>query len=223
MKVSAVVAVRNGEATLQEALDSIAAQQRPADEVIVVDGHSEDRTADIARSQPGVRYVLQEGTGIGAAYNQGIDAARGELVAFLSHDDVWTEDKLAVQAGYMEAHPHVLYTVARFRFVDAGVPAPGFRAALLEGDHVGRIMETLVARREAFELVGRFDTSMRNSEDVDWFARASDLRVPMEVLADVLLYKRVRPDGLTLSSGYGDLFRALGRSVARKRGETDTA
>jgi glycosyltransferase involved in cell wall biosynthesis len=217
MRVTAVVAVRNGALTLAEALGSIAAQERPADEVIVVDGHSEDRTAAIAKAHPGVRYLLQDGRGIGAAYNQGIEAAGGDLLAFLSHDDVWTADKLAVQAGFMESNPELLYTIAHFRFVLEGPLPAGFRAELLEDAHPGRIMETLVARRDAFDTVGRFDTSMQNSEDVDWFARAGDLGAPMAVLPDVLLHKRVSPEGLTLTSGHGELFRALRRSAARKR------
>jgi glycosyltransferase involved in cell wall biosynthesis len=217
MKVTVIVAVRNGEPYLADALASIAAQTRAPDEVIVVDGHSTDGTADIARSFAGVRHVIQEDSGIGAAYNQGVETARGQLVAFLSHDDLWTPEKLAVQAAFMESNPELLYTIAHFRFVLDGPRPAGFRAELLERDHPGRIMETLVARREAFDTVGRFDTSMRNSEDVDWFARASDLRIPMATLPDVLLYKRVSAEGLTLTSGHGDLLVALRRSAARKR------
>ncbi|MCB0052677.1 MAG: glycosyltransferase, partial [Caldilinea sp.] len=49
-QVSAIVVVRNGERFLRDALQSIAAQTRPPDEILVIDGQSSDSTAQIAQS-----------------------------------------------------------------------------------------------------------------------------------------------------------------------------
>jgi len=103
--VSVIMIVKNGERFLAQALDSVVAQTYRPLEIIVVDGQSCDRTAEIARSYPLVRYLLQETLGVANAYNQGVAAARGELIAFLSHDDVWAPEKIAKQAQYLLEHP----------------------------------------------------------------------------------------------------------------------
>src|SRR5689334_17955847 len=103
--ISVIVAVRNGERFLRSCLESVVAQTFQPSEIIVVDGHSTDGTPDIARSFPQVCYVLQHEPGLSAAYNEGIHNACGGLIAFISHDDLWTPDKLAIQVNHMITHP----------------------------------------------------------------------------------------------------------------------
>lgn len=219
--VSVIVAVRNGERFLAAALESIYAQDYRSFEVIVVDGQSTDNTAAIAQSFARVQYIWQMGQGIADAYNLGLAAAQGSLIAFLSHDDLWTPDKLRMQVGYMQSHPNILYTIARVHFfLEPGhQPPPGFRCNLLDGDHVGRIMETLVARRAVFDMVGPFDTTIAIANDADWFARAQDMAIPMAVLPQVLLHKRIHATNLSLHTAANtrDLLVALRRSAARKQ------
>jgi len=64
-----VIPVKNGERFLADALDSVVAQTYRDHEIIVVDGHSVDRTAEIAGSYEGVRCVCQAGHGLFRAYN----------------------------------------------------------------------------------------------------------------------------------------------------------
>lgn len=218
--VSVIVPARNAERYLAEAIDSVRAQTLAPDELLViVDPASSDRTVALARSL-GVTVIEQQGTGIGGAWNQGIAHARGELLAFLSADDRWAEDKLATQVELMVARPELLLTVARFRyFRQPGCELPfGFNPALLERDLDGRIMETLVARRRAFEEIGMFDAEMRVAEDVDWYARASDMGAPMALVERVLLHKRIHDQNLSTSAaGTPLLMRLLKRSIERKR------
>ena len=213
--------VRNGERFLGTAIQSVLDQERAPDEIIVVDGKSADGTAGIAQSYPEVTYVLQEGRGESDAYNLGIRTAKGELVGFLSHDDLWTADKLATQVEYMQRNPQVQYTIAHFEyFLEPGCTPPiGFRRELLQGSHVGRIMETLVARKEVFEDVGYFDLSLSTAEDVDWYSRAADRNIPMAVLPQVLLKKRVHESNISLEvdKNNQNLLKALRKSIQRKK------
>ena len=80
-------------------------------------------------------------------------------------------------------------------------------------------METLVARRSALERVGPFDTSYRVAEDVDWFARARDAGLRIDVVDDVLLHKRVHGGNASLNARENDelLLRAVRASLIRKR------
>lgn len=219
--VSVIIAVRNGERFLRSAIGSVLAQTYRPFEIVVIDGHSQDQTAAIARSLPEVRVVPQVNRGVADAYNLGIESAKADFVAFLSHDDLWTSDKLSVQMSHLIAHPGIAYTIARVKFFledKNSIPA-GFRPELLEGDHVGRIMETLVARKPVFELVGNFDTSLSTAEDVDWYSRAADRGVPMAVMPNVLLHKRVHDANLSINTltNNQNLLKALRKSIRRKR------
>ena len=221
--VSVVMIVRNGERFLAQALHSVRAQEYRPLEIIVVDGQSTDRTAEIATSFPEVRLTRQTGRGIADAYNQGITSAQGEIIAFLSHDDLWTPDKLSTQVQYLTEHPETQYCVARVKFFleeGASVP-PGFKRELLEGDHVGFIMETLVARKSLFTTFGMLDARLSISNDTDWFARAKDARIPMAVIPRVLLQKRIH--GTNTASNVDvvnkELLEVIKQSLRRRKNQ----
>jgi glycosyltransferase involved in cell wall biosynthesis len=219
--VSVVMAVRNGERFLAEAMRSVLAQAWEPLEILVVDGHSTDSTSIIARSFPRTRCIVQRGRGIADAYNLGIAEARGEFIAFLSHDDRWTYDKLATQMQVLLARPELAFAVGHVKyFLEPGATIPsGFRRELLHGEHVAYIMEVLIARRDVFTTVGAFDTALTSAEDVDWFARALDLKVPHVVIPRVLLHKRVHEANFSLNDPATNqiLLRVVRRSLDRKR------
>ncbi|UCD29377.1 MAG: glycosyltransferase [Planctomycetota bacterium] len=223
--VSVIIAVRNGERFLASAINSVLAQDYRPLEIIVVDGRSTDKTAQIAQSFSRVRYIEQQERGIPDAYNIGIDAAQGELIAFLSHDDRWTPDKLSVQVKYITEHPEIQYTVARMKFfLEQDQPTPsGFRPELLQDDHVGRVMETLVVRKSLFAKIGLFRTDLSTAEDVEWFARANDHGIKMAIIPKVLLYKRVHDSNSSLTlENNRNLLKALRHSVQRKRTDSSS-
>jgi glycosyltransferase involved in cell wall biosynthesis len=218
--VSVVVVVRNGEQYLERALRSILAQGYKPLEIIVVDGNSTDRTVEIATRFPLVRVVTQPGAGISDAYNCGIAAASGEYVAFLSHDDEWTPDKLSTQMSFMREQPDLEYTLAmaRSQLEEGHQPPPGFRRELLDHDHAGT-METMLARKTVFERVGGFDPGLGPAEDLDWFSRARDAGVLTAVVPSVLVIKHIHSSNLSLTDQNNDrgILRLLRSSIKRKQ------
>ncbi|HTU12076.1 MAG TPA: glycosyltransferase [Allosphingosinicella sp.] len=222
LTVSVVMAVRNGERYLAEAIASIFGSHRRPLEILLVDGGSTDATVAIAAAQPLTRIVRQQGTGIADAYNLGIASARGDAIAFLSHDDLWADGKLDVQLAAMDADASLMLTVGLVRHVLVGDAPPGFRVDLLGRDVPGFIMETLVARREVFDALGGFDARLATAEDVDWFARAHDAGVRIALLPHRLLTKRIHGSNASLTDGKGTrhLLSALRASVGRKRGSS---
>jgi glycosyltransferase involved in cell wall biosynthesis len=219
--VSAIVPVYNAERFLGQALDSILAQDYRPLEVIVVDDGSVDGTSVIARTYEGVRYIHQANQGHAAARNAGIEASNGEFVAFLDADDLWAPNKLSVQIGHLLKHPSVGYAIARQRFfVEPGTSLPPWlRRELLLEDQVGYLPGTLVVRTTVFAQIGTFDTAYRISCDSDWLARAKDAGIPMSILPDVLLFRRIH-SGNQSSDVHGvhsELLSILRRSIARQR------
>lgn len=220
--MSVVVPTLNAARYLAAALESVEAQSHDRLEVVLVDGGSSDGTLEIASRYERVRTVGQTGTGLPDAWNCGIAAASGELIAFLDGDDVWASDKLERQVRILETRPSVDCVITRMRFVlEPGLPIPpGFRPQLLDSDHLGQMPSSLLARRTVFDRIGTFDTRWPIASDIDWFARAKDSGLCIEVVPAVLVEKRVHDANLSTLAGAQlnrELVELLRESVVRRR------
>jgi glycosyltransferase involved in cell wall biosynthesis len=188
--ITCVVPVFNGERYLRSTLDSMLGQTYTPVEVIVADDGSTDGTPAVVDSYDGrVRYVRQPNTGHGAARNLGLDAARGELVAFLDADDLWHPEKLERQMARFQARPELeacVTFVQNFWSPELTAakafpedPVPGYRSV------------SLLARRALFETVGHFDPALRHGNDTEWFIRVAEHGAVVELISDVLVYRRL--------------------------------
>jgi GT2 family glycosyltransferase len=173
--VSVIVCTHNGERTLRRCLQGIAELRYPRYEVIVVDDGSTDESAAIA-SEFDVRLFSIERSGLSAARNVGLSAARGEFVAYVD-DDAWPDPDW------------LRFVVLAFRASgDAAVGGPnlppredGLAAACVanspggpthvllsdsEAEHIPGC--NMAYRRTTLERVGGFDPQFRAAgDDVD--------------------------------------------------------
>jgi glycosyltransferase involved in cell wall biosynthesis len=92
--ISVVIPALNDSVMLAKCLDALAAQTRPADEIVVVDNGSIDDTVVVAR-RAGARVVSEPRRGIPAATAAGFDAARGSIIGRLDADSVPAPDWIA--------------------------------------------------------------------------------------------------------------------------------
>jgi glycosyltransferase involved in cell wall biosynthesis len=220
--VSVVIPVKNGARFMREAIDSVLAQRYPRLELLIVDGGSTDGSIEIARSYEQATLLPQRGDGLGGAWNEGIEASSGELVALLDSDDRWLPGKLEAQVAMLRADPRLGGAIGRVRhFLEPGYsPPPGFQVELLDADYVAPMPGALLARRSVFDAVGLFDTSYDIAIDVDWFARVKDAGIQLGVVQAVVIEKRVHDTNLSLSDvrhNNQELLRVLRDSVARQR------
>jgi glycosyltransferase involved in cell wall biosynthesis len=217
-EVTVIVAAHDGERFLREALDSLYAQEFAAFEVVFVDDGSTDHTAEIARSFP-VRYRHQENLGLAAARNAGLAMARGELIAFLDDDDVLPPSKLGAQAGYLREHPETGCVLGRqeWIFEDGNEPTELERDPFF-GDLGGVPFGSAMIRRTVLESVGGFDPTYVYAEDRDLFVRLREHGIGIDVLPEVVLYRRLHDSNMTLDQpAHHPLLRSLRDKIGRER------
>jgi glycosyltransferase involved in cell wall biosynthesis len=152
-------------------------------------------------------YLKQENRGVSAARNTGINAARGELIAFLDGDDTWLPHYLDVQVEGIQADPSidVLYPNVMM-FGDASgtgeefmtlCPSNGevtFERLILQECNVSNCS---IARRETIIRAGLFDEALRSVEDFDLWLRVIKGGGRIAYHREVLARYRRRPGSLT--------------------------
>jgi glycosyltransferase involved in cell wall biosynthesis len=112
MKLSVVVPAHNRATLLPVTLRSLLAQQRVADEILLVDDGSSDGTAEIAEAfgHP-VRVIRQRNQGPSAARNRGLAESQGEFIHFFDSDDLALPNLHAVQLQALEqANADIAYS-----------------------------------------------------------------------------------------------------------------
>jgi glycosyltransferase involved in cell wall biosynthesis len=115
-RVSVIINVYNGEATLRETIDSVLNQSCTDWELIVWDDCSTDGSVAIVRDYGESRikhFVSDRNRGLGPSRFAALEHASGQWFAFVDQDDVWTKEKLALQLARAEADPEAGFVYGR--------------------------------------------------------------------------------------------------------------
>jgi glycosyltransferase involved in cell wall biosynthesis len=212
--VSVIVCCYNAAATLDECLQSLKALCYPNCEVIVVDDGSADDTHRIA-DRHGVRCLRVPNGGLSKARNLGIEAARGEIVAFIDSDAYADPDWLFYMVNALEEN-----RAAAVGGPNYSPPQDGFTAqcvdqapgnptcVLVDNAHAEHIPGCNMAfRKEAFKIVGLFDAQHRAAgDDVDlcWRLLVADRAIVYHPSAVVWHHRRPTINSyLRQQKGYG--------------------
>ena len=115
--VSVVIPCYNQARYLRTSIASAHAQTDPPREVVVVDDGSRDDTAAVAAAA-GATVLRQTNSGVSAARNAGLHAARGEFVVFLDADDELLPDAIETGLRTLRSNPTAVCAVGRVRPMD---------------------------------------------------------------------------------------------------------
>lgn len=253
--VSVIMPAYNAERYVLEAIHSVLDQSYEPIEVLLVDDGSSDGMVDLVRREaPQVRIVQQANGGAAAARNTGLRCARGELICFLDADDGWFPGKLAAQVNYLQQHPEVGLVFHRWLVWKPDETGTFIKPQELPPQVPGEIdpacsgwiypqllldcivhTSTVMMRRQVFQDIGFFDTTLVNGEDYDYWLRVSR-KYEIHKLTGVYSFYRETAGSLTKipkSENYGyrvvkgaidrwglsspDGSSAISKGLARKR------
>jgi glycosyltransferase involved in cell wall biosynthesis len=204
--VSIIIPVFNGSNYLEDAINSALSQTYKNIEILVINDGSNDNgaTENIAKSfGKKIRYFHQENGGCGAALNCGVQNMKGDYFSWLSHDDLYTPDKVQSQITLLETlvnkntiifsafdlidenskytssvYPHRALVGHKFK-----IPLMPLLRGLIHGC-------TLLIPKKLFEEIGNFDTTKRTTQDYAlWFDFLR--QAPLEYIAHPLVKARI--------------------------------
>ncbi len=182
--VSVVIPTYNRAHLTGTTLQSVLSQTYQDFELIIVDDGSIDNTEEVVKAftDERLRYIRMEknsGTA-GVPRNKGIEASRGEFIAFLDSDDEWLPEKLEKQINKFKSVPPEVGLIhsgfyiireAEKRIIESTPTDRGdvFQSAV-KGSLAVAVGTTLV-RKECFQKAGVFDTELLGSEDWEMLIR----------------------------------------------------
>jgi glycosyltransferase involved in cell wall biosynthesis len=228
MRVDVIIPCHNGARYLGEALESVLRQTHDATAALVIDDGSTDASVEIARGfGHRVTVLRQAKSGVSAARNRGIDAARGDCVAFLDADDRWHPEKVARQLAFLADHPECGLVHTAIRHIDAAGLVTGRPHNIgWRRQTRGECLSVLLARntittssvllRREIVRDERFLTGLHAAEDWDLWLRLAS-RTPLGYIDQELTDYRfhdsntVRQAELMLAGELTVIDRALSR------------
>ena len=191
--VSLVIPVYNQLIHTMQCLESILRLPDKGDELIVVDNASTDGTSEYLKSV-GVT-VISNATNLGCAkaWNQGIQATRGEVVGILSNDIVVTPGWLPALLRFMEQAGHGIASPAmREGPLDYELDpyAAEFTTACQKATRPGLLGPCMLVRRDVFEKIGLFDEgfSYGGCEDIDFLWQAQQAGITAAVTGSAFIH-----------------------------------
>jgi glycosyltransferase involved in cell wall biosynthesis len=220
--VSVIISVYNGEQHIAETIESIINQNYSNIEIIIIDDGSTDGSREVTqRYVPPLLYHHQPNSGIAAAWNRGIELAKGDFIAFNGADDLWAKNKIQQQmdAFIMDSTLDIVFSHVK-QFHSPELSAEEKQKIwcpdeLMPGVSAG----TMLIKRESFYRVGLFNTKWRRGIFNDWYLRATELGLQTHMLPDLLMWRRLHRTnhGIVNRDKSIDYVRMLKASLDRRR------
>ena len=210
--VTIITATYNSEKTIHDTLVSVALQDYPRIEHLIIDGLSKDKTLDIVRQYPHVsRIISEKDQGIYDAMNKGIQHATGDIIGILNSDDFYVAHDIISQVvkAMTEARAETLYGDLVY----------------VHPDHTSKIIRTWIAgkfaprkflfgwmpphptffvRKEVYQQLGPFNTKLSSAADYELMLRfLYKARISVTYLQRVLV--KMRAGGMSNASVFNRL------------------
>ena len=150
----------------------------------MVDDGCSDGTAQWLERQPDILSLRQANSGIATSRNNGAAKARGNWLAFLDHDDLWSADKLEEQMKFVTHNPEVALVAVRHVRLGRRFRSPKnpqwIKGDLLVKAYAESFIHTssVLIRNDVFHQIGGFPPQYRFADEFHvWLAIARDFPI----------------------------------------------
>lgn len=204
--VSIVIPAYNHAGYLDEAIQSVLAQDYPNIELIVLDDGSTDATPDVLKKYAGrFHWETQRNAGQAATLNRAWAMARGEILGYLSADDLLLPGCVSAAVGLLRDSPEIVLTYCDFKLIDPHSRV--IRAVRCrEFDYREMVVNLICApgpgaffRRAAFQRAGGWNPALRQMPDYEYWLRLG-LAGPFKRIPRLLASFRVHEGSATFSA-----------------------
>lgn len=205
MKISIIVAVRNGEKTLQQCIDSVTQQTYVNRELIVIDGGSNDNTVELLKANDGAIHcwLSEPDGGIYNAWNKGLSRANGDWICFIGADDfLWSPNVLEhMSVRLIKMSPAVNVAYSKVMLVNSngehiyvvGKPWKKIKQRFKQVmciPHPGTMH-----RNSLFKKIGNFDETFRIAGDYELLLR--ELKSGDAIFVNDIIIAGMRQGGIS--------------------------
>ncbi len=208
--ISIVMPVYNGGRYLAAAVESILAQDFADFEFVIVDDGSTDdslrQLEAFAARDLRLKVISRANTGIVGALNDGVNAAKAELIARMDADDVCVPHRLRVQRDYLLANPKCVAVGSRILLIDSeGWPIremceerthAEIDEANMRGGGAAMNHPSVMFRAAALKRVGTYKQELIYAEDLDLWLRMAEVG-ELYNLPEVLLHYRMHAQSIS--------------------------
>jgi glycosyltransferase involved in cell wall biosynthesis len=199
--ISIILPTRNRASQLKHLLDRLIADEYPHKEIIVCDGASTDETVELLKSYGSkVRWVSEQDGSEYDARNKALRMAAGDLMKYMSDDDIMLPGIFGYAADFFERHSEVDFLFGQAIWFDDRKEGKSIvcdtrlrDAKSIDLQNLIRMSrplptsETVFFRRRVIERIGFFDCSKRGA-DYDYWARAAQAGCVMRISPQVFVH-----------------------------------
>lgn len=212
--ISVIIPVYRLENYIKETLDCVVAQTYEDWEIILVDDHSDDRSATIAEEYIADKQLQDkiflfhqtDEKGAASARNRGVRESHGRYIAYLDGDDVWRADKLEKELEYMHKKD-ASFVFTGYEFADSNANGTGKVVHVPETINYKQALKNTTI----FTSTVMFDTDklsrdkimmpLIKSEDTAlWWRILREGNVAYGLDENMVMYRRPGKNGKSLSS-----------------------
>jgi glycosyltransferase involved in cell wall biosynthesis len=203
LRVSIVIPAYNHARYLDEAVESVLEQDYPAVELVVIDDGSTDNTREVLQKYAGRFQILrQDNSGQAATLNRGWQLASGDILGYLSADDMLRPRAVARAVAALAGNPRAVAAYPDFCLID--LSSAVIRTVRTDKFDYRRVLTEFNCppgpgaffRRSALQTAGGWNTALRQMPDFDFWLRLG-LVGELIRIEEVLAGFRVHPGSLT--------------------------
>ena len=221
--ISVIIPLYCAETYIAEALGSVFRQTLMPEEVIVIDDASTDSSvAMLGRFISRIRFFQHNiNQGSAAARNTGLSHAKGDFIAFLDADDVWTDNHLqTLMEPFLDNQEIDIVFGKEEVFLSPEINViDSINLDKFGKSEFGYLPTSCIIRRKVFEKIGDLNPALKLGEFIDWFSRAKDSGIKYVTVPELVAKRRIHKNnqGIRNKEFQKDYLKVLRSSLHRKR------